>query len=456
MLDKERAMAFDRAAKEVNLPAEKTAPVSAADIFKFSESDNIPWQTKSGGELKQNPYINEAELKNFLGTLQYPLYHLDFETFGYSEKIPFQYSLHIQDAPKGEPKHKEFLAEPGSDPRRALAESLCRDIPADAMVIAYNMSFEKGRIKELADLYPDLAGHLMKIHDNCKDLMTPFQKGYYYHEDFGSSYSLKTILPVLFLDDKSLDYTVLKNIHNGKEAMDAGAELYSPDVFNKYTDNQIAEMRQDLLDYCRLDTLAMVKILDKLYESAPNTKCAMPQESFRFTGEPAEFSEKEKIKANEIKEKALVFVQENSKTPQEQKIAGVLREMQEAGKIKVVDTIAEIGFPVYGYYDPQQDIICLDINSLLDYGTAEAVDTLVHEGYHAAQNHAGHENDIVEEETRAWNAGLEMSNKYRAENGETIVRAAPYTQLDIYRMGYDYTLGPTVFTDLLVKGGIEA
>jgi hypothetical protein len=89
------------------------------------------------------------------------------------------------------------------------------------------MSFEKGRIKELADLCPDLSGHLMKIHDNCKDLMAPFQKGHYYHEDFGSGYSLKTILPVLFSDDKSLDYNALKNIHNGKKAMDAGAAPYT-------------------------------------------------------------------------------------------------------------------------------------------------------------------------------------------------------------------------------------
>jgi hypothetical protein len=89
MPKEERAMAFDRAAKEVNLPAEKTAPVSAADIFKLSESDSIPWQTKSVGELKQNPYINEAEIKKFLDALQYPLSHLDFETFDPSKKNSF-------------------------------------------------------------------------------------------------------------------------------------------------------------------------------------------------------------------------------------------------------------------------------------------------------------------------------------------------------------------------------
>ena len=168
-----------------------------------------------------------------------------------------------------------------------------------------------------------------------------------------------------------------------------------------------------------------------------------------------ELSEEEKVKANKIVKKAFAFVQEHSETPQEQKIADTLREMHDAGKIKVEDATAEIGFPVYGYYDPEKDIICLDINSLLDYGTAEAIDTLVHEGYHAAQCHAGHENDTVEEETRAWNARIEMSNKCRRENGETIVRVEPYTQLDVFQMGYDYTLGPNIFTDLAAKGGIK-
>jgi len=101
------------------------------------------------------------------------------------------------------------------------------------------------------------------------------------------------------------------------------------------------------------------------------------------------------------------------------------------------------------------DCICLDIDAVLDYGTAEAIDTLAHEGYHAAQHHEGHINDVVEEETRAWNTGLEMSNKYRSENDETIVRIEPYTQNDILALGYPSDNGPFagIFTEL---EGVEA
>ena len=93
--------------------------------------------------------IEPAAIKDFLDTLSYPLYHLDFETFqqavpeydGLSpySQIPFQYSLHIEQE-DGTLEHREFLAKEGTDPRRAIAESLCRDFPTDVCVLAYTMS----------------------------------------------------------------------------------------------------------------------------------------------------------------------------------------------------------------------------------------------------------------------------------------------------------------------------
>ena len=64
--------------------------------------------------------------------------------------------------------HKEFLGVSGEDPRRALAEQLCQDIPMNVCVTAYNKSFECTRIKELAGWYPDLAEHLLDIKENIK------------------------------------------------------------------------------------------------------------------------------------------------------------------------------------------------------------------------------------------------------------------------------------------------
>lgn len=179
-------------------------------------------------------------------------------------QVPFQYSLHIQNEKGGDLEHREFLGEAGADPRRALAEQLCRDIPKDVCTLAYNMSFEKTRIKELANQFPDLADHLMNIHDNIKDLMLPFQNHYYYSEALEGSYSIKKVLPALCPNDPELDYHALEGIHNGGEAMQA-----YPDLVN-HTPEEQAIIRKNLLAYCRLDTLAMVKVLEKLYDMCYN------------------------------------------------------------------------------------------------------------------------------------------------------------------------------------------
>lgn len=211
--------------------------------------------------------IRPEPIRSFLKTLSYPLFHLDFETFQqavpqYDElspyaQIPFQYSLHIERA-DGSLEHREFLAQEGTDPRRSVAEHLCTDIPENVCVLAYNMSFERGVLQRLADLFPDLSRHLLAIRENAHDLMIPFQKQYYYSKAMRGSYSIKYVLPALCPDDPELDYHALDGVHNGSEASAAFAELPN------HTPEEIAVIRRNLLRYCRLDTLAMVKVLEKL------------------------------------------------------------------------------------------------------------------------------------------------------------------------------------------------
>ena len=217
-------------------------------------------------------YAEREPLKAFLGTLTYPLYFLDFETMMPAvpfcvgtrpfTQIPFQYSLHFIEKEGGALQHREFLAESGTDPRRAIAEALCRDIPADACVTAFNKRFECGRLRELADTFPDLADHLNAIADHIADLLDPFQKGWYYRKEIGGSFSIKSVLPAICPDDPELDYHELEGVHNGTEAMS---------VFPMIRDMEPAEQertRRNLLAYCRLDTLAMVKVWEELKRTA--------------------------------------------------------------------------------------------------------------------------------------------------------------------------------------------
>ena len=222
--------------------------------------------------LNKKEHINVVGIRDFLSGLSYPLYFFDFETLQQAvprfdgqrpyQQITFQYSLHIKENATAPYQHKEFLApSDGSDPRRALAERLCNDIPMNVCTLAYNKGFECGRIKELAALYPDLAVHLMNIQEHIQDLLTPFQSGYYYVPTMGGSFSIKSVLPALFPHEPSLNYHNLSDLcQNGGDAM-----TIFPKIQHMQPDEAKAA-REALLRYCELDTWAMVKVWERLKE----------------------------------------------------------------------------------------------------------------------------------------------------------------------------------------------
>ena len=273
MKDLPKPNVFDIRRMKINdkLKLYKAGKISFEDLV--NENINEKYLQQIDFELNdKDDYINKENIKEFLNTLSFPLYFLDFETYqqaiplfdGVSPymQIPFQYSLHyIKDNTL---EHTEFLGEEGTDPRRKLALKLISDIEPNACVLAYNMSFEKGVIKNLAKMYPDLSDNLMNIHDHIVDLMVPFYNRDYYNKNMKGSYSIKYVLPALFPDDPSLNYHNLKLIHNGSEAMNAFNTL------PEYDEEQRKIVRKNLLEYCKLDTFAMVKIWQKLNEICRN------------------------------------------------------------------------------------------------------------------------------------------------------------------------------------------
>jgi hypothetical protein len=202
---------------------------------------------------------------------------LDFETYQAvvpeyegmktSEAIPFQYSLHIMNVPDGDYNigssdlgDRHFLDISGNDPRRAIAESLVKDIPQGACVVACHMSTESGIVKKLASVFPDLADHLLSFE--YVDPQPLFQNGYYYVKLMGGSFSLKSILPALYPTDPNMDYHNLEgSVKNGTQAMSAITRAAT------LTGEELEQVERDLIAYCALDTYAVVKILKKLYEA---------------------------------------------------------------------------------------------------------------------------------------------------------------------------------------------
>lgn len=178
------------------------------------------------------------------------------------QQIPFQYSLHFIEEEGGELQHREFLGVSGKDPRRDIAEALCRDIPADACVTAFHKSTECGILRKLGEEFPDLADHLNVVADHVVDLLVPFQSGWYYKKEIGGSFSIKSVLPAICPDDPELDYHELEGVHNGTEAM-----TVFPQIQYMAPEEQ-EQVRRNLLAYCRLDTLAMVKVWEELRRAA--------------------------------------------------------------------------------------------------------------------------------------------------------------------------------------------
>jgi hypothetical protein len=157
------------------------------------------------------PRIDVKNIREYLKRFSYPLYFFDFESYQPAippfdniapfKQVVFQYSLDYIEYEGGPIHHRDFLAYPGEDPRRALALQMCQDIPRDVCIVTYNMSFEQTQIKGLAALYPDLQEHLMNIHDHIVDLEEPFAKRWYFCRQMQGRSSIKLVLPALFPDD---------------------------------------------------------------------------------------------------------------------------------------------------------------------------------------------------------------------------------------------------------------
>ena len=205
------------------------------------------------GKAELNP-----EAKKELNELPYPRYYLDFETISYVvprvpntkpfSQIPFQWSCHIQDKDK-KITHREFLDIENVDPRREFALSLV-GLLKDAKTIFVYSSFEKSRINELAELFPDLKEDLNSIVDKLYDLLN-LTRDHYYHPDMKGSWSIKNVLPTL----SNLNYSELI-VQNGSHAQVAYIDLMDP----KTPEEEKKIIKNNLLKYCELDTYAMFEI----------------------------------------------------------------------------------------------------------------------------------------------------------------------------------------------------
>ena len=171
-------------------------------------------------------------------------------------QVPFQYSLHKQKKESAELEHLYYLAEGPHTSQLEFAEHLISNMGKRGSVLVYNKTFENTILKHLKEEYEHLAERIENIQNRMIDLMTPFRKNYRLSAMNGS-YSIKSVLPALV---PKMSYEAL-TIGNGG---DASAAFYNLKMVKDVGEKE--NTRKALLEYCGLDTLAMVKILSKLFE----------------------------------------------------------------------------------------------------------------------------------------------------------------------------------------------
>jgi hypothetical protein len=231
------------------------------DDFPLSSSQQIQVAAEKAGTA----VIDHGAIRGFLNSLRYPIAHIDFETVAEAipryggmrpyQQLPFQWSVHRQECEGGDIVHHEFLADACSDPREPFVTSLLAVLQDAQTVTVYNKGFEDGRLAELQDQFPHLHGEIQSVRDRLVDLMVPFQRKWYYTPEMHGSHSIKKVLPALVPE---LSYADLQ-IANGASASAAYVQL------RHETDPcRIAQIRSQLLRYCERDTLAMVKVLERL------------------------------------------------------------------------------------------------------------------------------------------------------------------------------------------------
>lgn len=204
-------------------------------------------------------YYDQYPLKTWLNKLaKRPLVFIDFEWERYLvpqfkglkpyDVVCFEYSIHELDC-DGNLIHKDFIGT--KDCRLDFIKSLLNDVPKDAILVAYNAEgAEVLRIKELAAQFKEFEDDLLDIANRFVDMSFPFLNGMIYHTKMRGNFSVKSLLNVV----SDLNYKDL-SINNGMDAVvkwrliDRDTEQANLDV-----------IKQDLLEYCSLDSYSLYLI----------------------------------------------------------------------------------------------------------------------------------------------------------------------------------------------------
>ncbi|MAZ54438.1 MAG: phosphomethylpyrimidine kinase [Flavobacteriales bacterium] len=233
--------------------------IDIPENFKLSDK-----QKKQVLSLKNNqPVIDKSAINDELNGLNFPLHFIDYETF--PSAVPkidrlsphkhhtFQVSIHTL-SKNGDLTHFEYLASK-MQVNDEMINRMKKFTNLEGTFISWHASFEIERNKEMIELFPKHTEYLNYINQNMYDLERIFTSHYIDYRFQGYS-SIKKVLPVLC---PNLSYINLK-IQDGTMALDTWGRMVSDPNFKE----DIEETKHNLIEYCKMDTLAMVEIYNEL------------------------------------------------------------------------------------------------------------------------------------------------------------------------------------------------
>ena len=231
--------------------------------FHLTDKQWVQVKTEKTGQ----PYVNKATIRSFLDQLVYPVYYMDFETFGFRlpipiiddtrpyGQIPFQFSVHVLQSLDSQPSRHSWLWNGQGDPRSEFLEQLKAALEKEGSIVVYNKGFECSRLRECAEVYPDYTSWVDSVVNRIVDLLAPFRSFAVYYPSQHGSASMKAVLPAL----TGQSYEDME-ISEGGQASDEFMRV----TFGDVSEAERKKVRRNLEEYCGLDTMGMVDIVRKL------------------------------------------------------------------------------------------------------------------------------------------------------------------------------------------------
>ncbi|MCO5233629.1 MAG: DUF2779 domain-containing protein [Chitinophagales bacterium] len=240
----------------------------------INDMKDIPQEYLTSSRIKaqveahhtQKPFIKKEELKNFMDNIHFPVYCFDIEAFQPAipvfeetypfQAIPFQFSLHYSTSEDSSLIETEFISPPHQDGRELFLIHFLNSTEKPGQILVFNTLLEKGILFQLGKLYPQYAKSIKERIQRMVDLEIPFKKDWYYHPKMNGGYSIKNILPTI--EQNTLSYDKI-NIKDGLDAM----AIYQK-LLREPETHDVQSVLDDLIDYCRMDTLGLYSIFLEL------------------------------------------------------------------------------------------------------------------------------------------------------------------------------------------------